>query len=89
MALAFVTPTETMFVTVYGRRGQSRTIDGIKLQKGSYMLTSNDFAGRNELKIENWASFLEDETPPSKQDLSSYQASLKGKTAISVTKPAE
>ena len=84
ISLAFVSPTDTMFISVYGRGGADRFIQGIQVQRGSYVLTSNEFTGNKQLKIDNWKNFLEDEEPVEKQNLSGLIATLKTKRPISL-----
>ncbi|WP_026461939.1 hypothetical protein [Adhaeribacter aquaticus] len=86
IALAFVTPAETMYVFTHGRFGPPRTIDGIKIQKGSYIFSSNDFAKSNVIKVDDWSQYLEDETPVAKQDLSAYNDQLQGKRPVPLLK---
>jgi hypothetical protein len=78
MILAFVSGTDIMYLSLYGRSAD-RNIDQIKIQNGSYVLTSNDFAGQKQVKVENWNKFLEDGIAPQQQDLTTYQALLKDK----------
>jgi hypothetical protein len=82
--LAFVSPADTMFVSVYGRGGADRVIQGINMQRGSYVLTSNEFAGNKVLKVGNWNDYLEDEEPAEKQDISGLVAILRTKQPISL-----
>jgi hypothetical protein len=81
LSLALVSATDTMFVSIFGRSGPDRVIDGLRIQKGSYVLTSNEFAGKY-LKVGNWDTYLEDEVPAVKQDLSSYVFQLKDKKSV-------
>lgn len=81
MLLAFVTATDTMYVSFYGRSA-NRTIDGIKVQKGSYVLTSGEFAGQKLLQVKNWNKYLEEELAPAQQDLTAYRAMFKNKKPI-------
>jgi hypothetical protein len=81
MLLAFVTATDTMYVSIFGR-SSNRTIEGIKVQKGSYVLTSNEFAGQKLLKVDNWQKFLEEGTPAPQQELASYRVLLKDKKPV-------
>lgn len=81
MLLAFVTATDTMYVSIFGR-SSNRTIEGIKVQKGSYVLTSNEFAGQKLLKVDNWQKFLEEGTPVPQQELASYRVLLKDKKPV-------
>ena len=86
ISLAFISPTDTMYVSVFGRSKPDKVIDGITVQKGSYVLTSNEFAGNKHLKVENWASFLEDEEPVEKQNLNRFSDVLRDKKPISIVK---
>ena len=88
IVLAFATPTDTMYISVYGRN-TDRLIDGITVQNGSYILTSNEFAGQKQLKVKDWANYLEDETPAAKQDLSSYVEILKEKSPVALVKTTD
>jgi hypothetical protein len=81
ISLALVSPTDTMYLSVFGRSGPDRVIEGLRIQKGSYLLTSNEFSGKH-LKVENWDLYLEDEVPAEKQDLSSYVFQLKDKKPV-------
>jgi hypothetical protein len=81
MLLAFVSAADTMYLSVYGRT-TDRVIDGLKVQKGSYVLTSGEFAGRKQLKVESWNQFLEDGAAPQQQDLASYKVLLKNKRPV-------
>jgi hypothetical protein len=83
ISLALVSPTDTMFLSIFGRSAPNRVIEGLKIQKGSYFLTSNEFSGKY-LKAENWDTYLEDEVPAAKQDLSSYIHQLKDKKAVTL-----
>jgi len=84
ISLAFVSATDTMYVSVYGRADASRVIDGIKVQKGSFVLTSNEFAKNKLLKVDNWQKYLEDGVPATKQDLSAFAEHLRNKKPISM-----
>ena len=84
ISLAFVSATDTMYVSVYGRADANRVIDGVKVQKGSYVLTSNDFAPNKHLKVDNWQKYLEDDVPVDKQDLSPFAEHLRNKKPISM-----
>jgi hypothetical protein len=86
ISLAFISPTDTMYVQVFGRSKPDKIIDGIKVQKGSYVLTSNEFSGSKRLKVENWNEFLEDEEAVEKQDLSKFSHILRDKKPISIVK---
>jgi hypothetical protein len=81
MMLAFVTATDIMYVSLYGRAAE-RILDGIQVQNGSYVLSSNDFGSQKQLKVASWAKYLEDEVAPQQQDLTSYQAQLKDKRPV-------
>lgn len=70
ISLAFVSATDTMYVSLFGRAGAGRIIDGIRVQRGSYMLTSNEFSGTKHLRVSSWEEYLEDEEPATQQDLS-------------------
>ena len=83
ISLALVSPTDTMFLSIFGRSAPNRLIDGLKIQKGSYFLTSNEFSGKY-LKAENWDIYLENEVPAAKQDLTSYLHQLKDKKAVTL-----
>ncbi|MGV3505223.1 MAG: hypothetical protein ACO1O1_16045 [Adhaeribacter sp.] len=83
ISLALVSPTDTMFLSVFGRSGPDRVIDSLQIRKGSYVLTSNEFSGKY-LKVSNWDNYLEDEVPAAKQDLSSYIFQLKDKKPVSL-----
>jgi hypothetical protein len=83
ITLALVSPADTMFLSIFGRSGPERVLDGLTIQKGSYVLTSNEFAGKY-LKAGNWDVYLEDEVPALKQDLSSYVHQLKDKKSVSL-----
>lgn len=82
MRLAFISGADTMFVSLYGRAFNNRTIKGIRVQPGSYVLTSNEFAGQQQLQVKDWRAYLEDELAPQQQDLTAYRASLKGKKPV-------
>ncbi|WP_026461940.1 hypothetical protein [Adhaeribacter aquaticus] len=84
ISLALASPTDTMYISVYGRSGTDRVIEGLKVQRGSYVLTSNEFAGRKLLKVDNWEEFLEDETPAAEQDLSAYRNDLRDKKEVTL-----
>jgi hypothetical protein len=81
ISLALVNATDTMYLSIFGRSRPDRVIDGLRIQKGSYFLTSNEFAGKY-LKVGNWDTYLEDEVAAVKQDLSSYIFQLKDKKPI-------
>ncbi|MGV3642044.1 MAG: hypothetical protein ACO1NZ_16085 [Adhaeribacter sp.] len=83
LSLAFVSATDTMFLSVFGRSGPDRVIDSLQIRKGSYVLTSNEFSGKY-LKVSNWDKYLEEEVPAAKQDLSSYIFQLKDKKPVSL-----
>lgn len=83
ISLALVSPTDTMFLAIFGRSAPNRVIEGLKIQKGSYFLTSNEFSGKY-MKAENWDLYLEDEVAAEKQDLSSYLFQLKDKKPITL-----
>lgn len=87
MMLAFVSATDTMYLSLYGRT-TDRVIDGLKLQKGSYVLSSSEFAGRKQLKVENWTQFLEEGLAPQQQDLASYKALFKDKRPVELVNHA-
>ena len=59
ISLAFVSPTDTMFLSIFGRSGPDRVIDSLQIRKGSYVLTSNEFSGKY-LKVTNLDVYLED-----------------------------
>jgi len=84
ISLAFVSDTDTMYVSVYGRSNANRVIDGVKVQRGSYVLTSNEFAPNKHLKVENWKTYLEDGVPAAKQDISPLAENLRDKKPISM-----
>ena len=84
ISLGLVTPTDTMIISIYGRGGTDRMLEGINIQRGSYVLTSNEFAKNKQLKVENWSNFLEDEEPADKQNLSGPVAILRTKQPISL-----
>jgi hypothetical protein len=84
MILAIAVGTDIMYLSLYGRSAD-RVIDGLKVQNGSYVLSSDDFAGRKQLKVENWDKYLEDGVAPQQQDLTSYQALLKDKRPIEMS----
>lgn len=84
ISLAFVSATDTMYISVYGRNDASRVIDGITVQKGSYVLTSNEFAANKRLKVKSWQDHLEDNTPVAKQDFSALAEQLRNKKPISM-----
>lgn len=81
MMLALVSGVDTMYLSLYGR-ANGRTIDGLRVHKGSFVLTSDDFAGQKSLKVDNWSKYLEDGQAPQQQDLSSYRALLKNKKPV-------
>jgi hypothetical protein len=81
ISLALLSPTDTMFLTIFGRSRPDRMIDSLRIQKGSYMLTSNEFTGKY-LKVGDLRAFLEDEVPADKQDLTSYLFELKDKKPV-------
>ena len=81
MLLAFVSATDTMYVSFFGR-SSNRILDGIKVQQGSYVLTSNEFAGQKVLQVDNWNKYLEEGTPVPQQDLSMYRALFKDKQPL-------
>jgi hypothetical protein len=81
MMLAFVSATDTMYLSLYGRT-TDRVIEGLKVQKGSYVLTSSEFAGQKQLKVKSWAPFLEDGVAPQQQDLASYKVLLRDKRPV-------
>jgi hypothetical protein len=81
MSLAFVSAGDTMYVSLYGRFTE-RSIQGIKVQKGSYVLSSNEFGGKKQLEVDNWNKYLEDQTPAPQQDLSAYRAMIKDKRPV-------
>jgi hypothetical protein len=81
ISLALLSPTDTMFLTIFGRSRPDRVIDSLRIQKGSYVLTSNEFAGKY-LKAGDMNAYLEDEVPAEKQDLSSYLFELKDKKPV-------
>lgn len=81
MMLALVSAADTMYLSVYGR-ANGRSIDGLRVHKGSFVLSSDHFAGQKQLKIENWSAYLEDGTAPQQQDLSAYRALLKNKKPV-------
>ena len=83
ITLAFVSPTDTMFLSIFGRSGPERVIDSLQIRKGSYVLTSNEFSGKY-LKVSNLDTDLEEEVPAAKQDLSSYIFQLKDKKSVSL-----
>jgi hypothetical protein len=83
ISLALVSLTDTMYLSIFGRSSPSRVIEGLQVRKGSYILTSNEFAGKY-LKAENWDTYLENEVPAAKQDLSSYVFQLKAKKPITL-----
>jgi hypothetical protein len=87
MSLAIVSATDTMYLSLYGRT-TGRVIDGIRVQKGSYVLSSNEFAGRKELKVESWDKYLEDGLAPPQQDVASYITALKAKRPIGLVNHA-
>ncbi len=82
LSLAFVSPTDTMYLEVYGRSATHRTIDGIKIQKGSYSLTSNDFASGKTVKITHWDTYVTDEVPVKEQNLAEYAQELRNKKPV-------
>ncbi|GEO06391.1 hypothetical protein AAE02nite_40550 [Adhaeribacter aerolatus] len=86
ISLAFISPTDTMYVQVFGRSKPDKVIDGITVQKGSYVLTSNEFSGNKRLKVENWSDFLEDEESVDKQDLNKFSHILRDKKPVSIVK---
>ncbi|KAA5548661.1 hypothetical protein [Adhaeribacter rhizoryzae] len=86
ISLAFISPTDTMYVQVFGRSKPDKVIDGVTVQKGSYVLTSNEFSGNKRLKVENWSDFLEDEEPVDKQDMNKFSHILRDKKPISIVK---
>lgn len=86
ISLAFISPTDTMYVQVFGRSKPDKIIDGITVKKGSYVLTSNEFPVNKKLKVESWEVFLEDEEPVDKQDLSRFSHVLRDKKSISIVK---
>ena len=86
ISLAFISPTDTMYISVFGRSKPDKIIDGIAVQKGSYVLTSNEFSGNKRLKVESWANFLEDEEPVDKQNLNRFSDILRDKKPISIVK---
>jgi hypothetical protein len=83
ISLALISPSDTMFLSVFGRSRPDRVIDSLRIQKGSYLLTSNEFAGKY-LKVADWNTYLEDEVPADKQDLSSYIFQLKDKKPVTL-----
>ena len=82
VALALVSATDTMYISLFGRSGTNRVIDPIIVQRGSYVLTSNEFAGNKTFKVTDWRLYLEDEVPAAQQDLSAYAHQLKSKKQI-------
>lgn len=86
LSLAFVNLTDTMYVEVYGRSAVHRVLDGIKLQKGSFSLTSNDFAAGKTLKINQWETYLTEEVPVKEQNLAEYARELAGKKPVLLLK---
>lgn len=84
ISLAFVSPTDTMYISLFGRMATGRVIDGITVQRGSYVLTSNEFSGNKHFKITSWENYLEDEEPAAKQNLSAYAHQLKSKKRITL-----
>lgn len=86
ISLALISPTDTMYISVFGRSKPDKIIDGIKVQKGSYVLTSNEFSGNKRLKVESWNNFLEEEEPAEKQDLNRFSHILRDKKPISIVK---
>jgi hypothetical protein len=85
--LAFVSATDTMYLSLYGRT-TDRVIEGLKVQKGSYVLSSSEFAGQKQLKVNSWKQFLEDGVAPQQQDLASYKALLKNKKPVELVNHA-
>lgn len=85
ISLALLSPTDTMFLTIFGRSRPDRVIDSLRIQKGSYVLTSNEFSGKY-LKVGDLNAFLEDEVPAEKQDLTSYLFELKDKKPVIIVK---
>jgi hypothetical protein len=83
MLLAFVSATDTMYVSFFGR-SSNRILDGIKVQQGSYVLTSNEFAGQKVLQVDNWNKYLEEGTPVPQQDLSMYRVLFKDKQPLAL-----
>jgi len=84
ISLAFISATDTMYVSVYGRSDANRVIEGIKVQRGSYVLNSNDFARNKHLKVENWQKYLEDGVPATKQDLVPFAEHLRNKRPVTL-----
>jgi len=84
--MALVSATDTMYLSVYGRSGPDRVIDGLTVQKGNYVLTSNEFGGRKRLKVESWNNYIEAEDPDASKNLASLAHVLKEKTPISIVK---
>jgi len=84
ISLAFISTTDTMYISVYGRSDANRVIDGIKVQRGSYVLTSNEFARNKHLKVDSWQKYLEDGVPAAKQDLLPFAEHLINKKTITL-----
>ncbi len=84
ISLALVSPTDTMYIAVFGRSGTDRVIEGITVQRGSYVLTSNEFGNNKQFNVTDWSPYLEDEEPASTQDLSAYAFQLKSKNPITL-----
>lgn len=84
ISLALVSSTDTMYISLFGRPRLDRVIDGINLQRGSYILTSNEFGSNKYFKVDDWSAYLEDEVQAAKQDLSAYAHQLKSKNPITL-----
>lgn len=84
ISLAFISPTDTMYISVFGRSKADKVIDGITVQKGSYVLTSNEFSGNKNLQVTSWSDFLEDEEPADRQDLNRFSHILRDKKPVSI-----
>ena len=82
VSLAFVSPTDTMYLEVYGRSAAHRVINAINIQRGSYTLTSNNFSGSKTLKISDWHPFVTDEVPVAEQNMAAYAKELIGKKPV-------